>query len=826
MIKLKVKTLARNVCDFICTHKVARTYQDNKIGLVDLKGNILLPPVYQTIELHENHDLQKDFLSLQKDGKYGLAEKNGQMILEPKYEKLQYLAVTQYLYRQNGKYGFLRIYDKQLDKVEKTFQSTEWTPPVFEGVKFFETFEYSDIIPVKKEGKWGFLEKMWNGTFDTLIIDNQFNSIEHCWGKKKKRGHYPLFWFVQKESKWGIYNGYGSLIKEVVCDTLPILYDYYFRILENGKESFIDTDGKILSHKPQIPVEEKIPPKIFRKDNSQDFKEFKRISEKYAVFKEGEKWGILTNENMEQKYEVYLNPQFEYVDSRTKRRWIPITKVGIHGFFDSEYGKVILEEGYHSPQQINKRYLSLYKNGTLGIFDLKQEKLVKETSYDRIKSVADRIIIVSLKGKMGLFNLETAQEIVPIKYHYISKLNEKKQRIFSIEKNGIPHYGIMDNTGKIIIEPAAKKNPTLNEDGHYYLQFNQSYAKMDTNGKVIYTKPFAKKRHYNHQLAAVKMAESQKWGFVNQSDSLVIPPIFDEIDYLSSPKYWKGGIFRVKQEGRTGIIDTLRNIKFPPFPYEAIEEFAPNCIRVQYKDKFGLMDSLDNIFIPIEFEEIHKFDEEFLTFKKGNKVGLMNYIGEIIFEPQFHRMGLFYPESKHAIVHNSKEKRGVINLEGKLILPMIYDYIELTNLQGKRCFLLSKGAWQSLADEHGKTIIPMKYKNIQLSSSNPYIRSKNWIKCTLEGKNFYFDTKGKKVFSTKYKDIHLVSNTLAAIQLNKTSKWGLRNLQTKKWILKPIFDEFQSEGEAIKSFKTTPKMAYINRKGEYVWKENGFEMLE
>ncbi|MGB0929193.1 MAG: hypothetical protein ACPGVB_00360, partial [Chitinophagales bacterium] len=80
--------------------------------------------------------------------------------------------------------------------------------------------------------------------------------------------------------------------------------------------------------------------------------------------------------------------------------------------------------------------------------------------------------------------------------------------------------------------------------------------------------------------------------------------------------------------------------------------------------------------------------------------------------------------------------------------------------------------------------------------------------------------------SEKAKTFHLISNTLAAVKDTLNNKWGLQNLQTKKWLLKPIYDEYKSEGDALKSFKITPKMAYINRKGKYVWKENGFEMLE
>ncbi len=127
-----------------------------------------------------------------------------------------------------------------------------------------------------------------------------------------------------------------------------------------------------------------------------------------------------------------------------------------------------------------------------------------------------------------------------------------------------------------------------------------------------------------------------------------------------------------------------------------------------------------------------------------------------------------------------------------------------------------------LIDSSENVIVAPRFQNIKKINKTILAFSK----CTLNGKTTYFDTKDKKMLTSNFPETHLISTTLAAVKDTLSNKWGLRNLQTQDWILKLIFDEFQSEGNALKSFKITPKMAYLNRKGEYIWKEKGFKLLE
>ncbi len=89
--------------DFIILKK------DDKKFVTDLKGNILIKPIYQDIEsLYID-----DYFTFQRNDKWGLIKASGDILIEPKYDKIScYLSSKKYISAKLGdKYGLIDEFD-------------------------------------------------------------------------------------------------------------------------------------------------------------------------------------------------------------------------------------------------------------------------------------------------------------------------------------------------------------------------------------------------------------------------------------------------------------------------------------------------------------------------------------------------------------------------------------------------------------------------------------------------------------------------------------------------------------------------------------------
>ncbi len=98
-------------------------------------------------------------------------------------------------------------------------------------------------------------------------------------------------------------------------------------------------------------------------------------------------------------------------------------------------------------------------------------------------------------------------------------------------------------------------------NGNYSIFSNGEYHVFDSTGKLIYRKPFRAKLTAP-PLTAVQMADSRKWGFVNDTDSLIIPPIFNHVKRSSYQLSQMSYLFELQKDGRNGTIGSLENVQF------------------------------------------------------------------------------------------------------------------------------------------------------------------------------------------------------------------------------------------------------------------------
>ena len=123
---------------------------------------------------------------------------------------------------------------------------------------------------------------------------------------------------------------------------------------------------------------------------------------------------------------------------------------------------------------------------------------------------------------------------------------------------------------------------------------------------------------YVEGMAAVNTGNvmNRKWGFKNESDSIVIPCIYSDVSNFSE------GLAAVKKD-KWGYIDKAGN-EIIPFKYDFAESFADGMAAVKKDGKCGFINKEGAIIIALKYESIRPFIEGLAAAKKDGRWGFID----------------------------------------------------------------------------------------------------------------------------------------------------------------------------------------------------------
>ena len=194
---------------------VLRYEQEGKYGLIDLKGNVVVKAIYDSIEGLRNKEGE---LLISTDGKYGVINCKGAELIKAKYD---YISGDEYYTQQdkyalsgyilgnktiNGyRYGYMNYKRKMILEIE-------YNEIIRLGGIGSEDTDKDIIIVAKKEGQYGMTKNK------KVLIDYRYQSIDYT-------GIENLF-LVTRNTKTGIYNSYGEKILAVKYDEVEVHETY------------------------------------------------------------------------------------------------------------------------------------------------------------------------------------------------------------------------------------------------------------------------------------------------------------------------------------------------------------------------------------------------------------------------------------------------------------------------------------------------------------------------------------------------------------------------------------------------------------------------
>lgn len=517
-------------------------YSNEKFGVIDKSGNVLIEANYQDIII-PNPTYPIFFLLENNEIKNVVNEKNEKIFTD--YEQVSPIPVTGLIgeipyekyvliYEENGKQGLINFEGKKITNAK--FDSIE-SLPYKEGELLCKTSE--NVYVLQQNGK----EKIKLDNGIEIIADGYYleNNFE-------KTGY-----IISNETSNGMMYGYINYKGKQILD---LEFDKIERVLNDNENLIVMKNGQYGLYQND---------KIIINCNYQDMKYEDDIN-MYFV-KRGSKYGVL-NENGDIVVPV------EYQNIENKGMFIEvINSDNQKEHFNINGEKTNKFDNYNSikKSKYDNTYIATLNDYSYQLLDENYNVLTNE-KYEYMENILSNIYIVKdSNGKYGMINYNN-QKIVENNYDIIQLIsNTEIIQAIDVTSNMVSLFN--------------KSGQKLLEEEDLLVIFNDNYIKVFCNEGVKYYTLDGKEAlnteiYKNNNI--IGFYENGKWGFKDRSGNIVIKAIYDRIVEINENGY--GGI---KIEDKWGIIDKEGNIIVEPKFYIDDNISDPEFLNRFYKNYYA-----------------------------------------------------------------------------------------------------------------------------------------------------------------------------------------------------------------------------------------------
>ena len=442
---------------------------------------LIIKGVFQPKDNTTNKISSKSYFSAFKDDKWGVIDQNGEIVIEPSYQemiiipnpKIDVFLCTYDVNYETGEYKTKALNSENkeiftqyenIEALENKDANNLWYEENILKIKQNDKFgaidlegkeilplEYEEITPIigiknalkiKKDGKWGIA-----GNDGKIVIEPKYSEITNL-GKDNISGY-----IVQDETrKYGIVDYSSNVVLECKYDKMSNVYgnDLYV-VTENNKQKLVNKSGETVLE-----------------TGFDEITEILKNKETGVIFKQNNKYGIMKTTG-----EIVLQPEYE--ELKEAKTDILISKK------DSKYSIIDLT----GAQKITQNYTNITYQETADIYIAEKENFEAD--------IIDNTYNVKLSGILLEFNTDKGyikiMENEETKY-YDFQFNEKSEKdifpnntLFISKKDG--KYGFIDEQGKEIVPYEYDDVTQQNEFGYAGIKKDGKWGVIDSNGKII-----------------------------------------------------------------------------------------------------------------------------------------------------------------------------------------------------------------------------------------------------------------------------------------------------------------------------------------------------
>lgn len=413
----------------------------------------------------------------------------------------------------------------------------------------------------------------------------------------------------------------------------------------------------------------------------------------------------------------------------------PAKKNGKYGFIDRK-GKVVIPFEYETESHFYKSGLAkAQKNNKSGFID-KVGNVVIPLAFEKVRyNKADKLVCAMKNGKWAFFSGE-GKQLTEFEFDQIteSPYSESSYTYFEsglclVMKNG--KQGYIDSSFQTVI-PFGKYEEcqTFDLAKRAVVKTKGRYGLIDINDKFVLEPKFESIEYFSYPSGRYKIMYDNKYGIVDSTGQEILPTQYLEIapNFFQLDTLRKGILILKRNNGKSSVTDYNGKVLIPEKYddigiFEVHENVSYSVVRK--KGRYGLINHLDEMILPVEYDFIQRrrwFN--YLITKNNGLQGLYSKNGKEIFQKKYEQIDPCHYDEDERFIVKQNNLFGVIDINENVIIP--FEYQEISNWveYGPKEHFVTKNGKKGLVSRDGEIVIPTQYDEVFVDNSK-LIKVKN-----------------------------------------------------------------------------------------------------
>lgn len=300
--------------------------------------------------------------------------------------------------------------------------------------------------------------------------------------------------------------------------------------------------------------------------------------------------------------------------------------------------------------------------------------------------------------------------------------------------------------------------------------------------------------------------------FIEVDNSLLFPfawilePQYDIVKYIG------GGNFYCRKDKETKIFNKKGlEIENKNLSLDSKYLVTFDWSRIIYRDKalVGMLDYEGKIIVEPQYEDMSIIiEDELYSYKQDGKWGLINRDGKIYNRNQFLGLSVVtYNNIKYIKAITSNNKTALLNRRGRAIFQGYYNDIEPANKEG--FYNQIENGAKGIITKEGILYVYPEYDQVRV-----YLEADTFFVAKRNNRYTLFGTIGNKIYDGLNTIIDISDSTILYLENNILKKGVIRNNQliVKSQTINTNYKEFRDSFDSIIIVKDNKGMLYANRK--------------
>ncbi len=359
--------------------------------------------------------------------------------------------------------------------------------------------------------------------------------------------------------------------------------------------------------------------------------------------------------------------------------------------------------------------------------------------------------------------------IIAFTVYYFINLNNKNYEItkveqynyFILKQNDLS--GVIDRSGNKIVDTKYEEIKIPNPEKAVFICYNQDKIKVlnEKNEEILTqyeeVEPIRLKNIASdlmYEKSILRYQENGKYGLISFDGKKITKAIYDEIEGLP----YKEGELLVKQNEKYGVIN-IKGYKLIDIIYDQVSVDGYYTYQEGYKYagyivankteegyRYGYINDNGKQILPLEYNELSRINDiednknAYLIVAKNGQFGLTKNENEVI---KNEYQSISYDKNNSTLVVEKSKKYGVLDLDGKNIVPVKYNQINIVGI-----YIYAKNDEETVAYNNDGTKASINMDIAILNTENEKYRirinNENGTQYGVIGKN------GEQIIEEKY----------------------------------------------------------------------------